>query len=319
MRKSILLLASVSLLAVASYASADEPCRYSAPRNAEIDATGLKLLKVGIGPDNLAIHGEPGLTRIVVHGTACASSEKWLEGVQLEAARHGDTASVIAHDGDHGIVISLFGRAYAYLKLEVRVPQSLAVELDEGSGDASATGLAALDASLGSGDLDVHEIAGAFKLSVGSGDVEASGVGSLDLSSLGSGDVGVSDVRGDARIGSVGSGDLGLTGTRGSVSVGSIGSGDVKVTGVGGNLEVDSVGSGDLQIRNVTGNVTVGSISSGDVDIAQVGGSVHADSLGSGDFGADGVGGDFSVGSVGSGDVRHHGVKGKVDVPRDDD
>lgn len=319
MRTSILLFASASLLALSFGAAAAEQCRYSAPRHAEIDGAGLKLLSVRIGPDDLTIRGEPGLARIVVSGTACASNEKWLQDVKVETSRQGDTASVVANDGHHTMIMSLFGGSYAYLKLDVRVPQALAVKLDEGSGDASATGLAALDATLGSGDLKVHGVAGAFGLRVGSGDVVAGDVGSLDLSSLGSGDVGVDGVHGSARVGAVGSGDLGLSNVKGDVSIGSIASGDAKATNVGGSLKVASVGSGDLVVRNVTGNVTVGSVSSGDVSIEQAGGNVHADSLGSGDFGANGVGGDFSVGAVGSGDVHHHGVKGKVSVPRSDD
>jgi hypothetical protein len=319
MRKFILLLASVPLLVASWTAGAAEQCRYSAPRNAELDAAGLKQLSVEIGPDDLTIHGEAGLTKIVVTGTACASNEKWLADIQVETARNGDAASIVADDGDRGVVFSLFSEAYAYLKLDVRVPQGLAVKLKEGSGDAQASRLASLDATLGSGDLKVDGIAGALALRVGSGDVIAGDVGSLNVSSLGSGDVSVDGVRGAAHVGSVGSGDLGLRNVTGDASLGSVSSGDAKMTGVGGNITVDSVGSGDLVIHDVKGNVAVGSIASGVASIAQAGGSVHAGSLGSGDFGADGVGGDFSVGSVGSGDVHHRNVKGKVSVPRDDD
>ena len=319
MVRPILLFAGASLVAVSLAAGAAEQCRYSAPRNAELDAAGLKQLSVEIGPDDLAIHSEPGLAKIVVNGTACASNQKWLENIKIETARHGDTASVVADDGDHGIVFSLFGGSYAYLKLDVRVPQALAVKLQEGSGDANASSLASLDATLGSGDLKINGIAGELRLRVGSGDVVAADVGSLNVSSVGSGDVSVDGVRGDARVGGVGSGDLGLRNVTGNVVLGSISSGDAKLSGVGGGIKADSVGSGDLVVRNVKGNVSVGSIASGDVSIEQAGGSVHADSLGSGDFGANGVDGDFSVGSVGSGDVHHHGVKGKISVPRDDD
>lgn len=318
MNKSVLLLAGASLLGMSFGTLAAQPCRYSAPRNATIDAAGLKQLSVKIGPDDLTLQGEAGMTKIAVHGTACASDENWLKDITIEAGRSGDAASVVAHDGHHGTVMSLFRSSYAYLKLDVRVPQSLAVKLKQGSGDTHATSLAALDAKLGSGDLDVDDVAGEFALEMGSGDVKARNVGSFNLSRLGSGDVGVDGVQGDARIGSVGSGDLTLANVKRDMSIGSIGSGNIKLTGIGGSLRIDSISSGDLIVRNVTGNVTVGSISSGDVRISQADGNVHADSVSSGDFGADGVGGDFSVGSVGSGDIHHRGVKGKVSVPRRD-
>lgn len=296
MRKSIVLFAGAALAAVSFCAAGAEQCRYSAPRNAELDAAGLKSLSVEIGPDSLAIRGQSGLMKIVVHGTACASDEKWLQSIKVETTRRGDTAKVVARDGVH---FSLFGGAYAYLKLDVRVPPSLAVKLTEGSGDAGVHDLAALDAELGSGDLKVNGVAGEFALSVGSGDVVASDVGSFALSSVGSGDVSVDGVKGDAHAGSVGSGDLGLRNVKGNVSIGSVSSGDVKLAEVGAN-------------------VTVGSIGSGDVNVAQADGNVRIDSVGSGDVEANGVGGDFTVGAMGSGDIRHHGVKGKVSIPRTD-
>ncbi|HKT42186.1 MAG TPA: hypothetical protein VJQ86_07495 [Rhodanobacteraceae bacterium] len=319
MHKPILLLAGASLLALSFTAMGAEQCRYSAPRKAEINAAGLKLLAVQIGPDDLVIHGEPGLTNVVVRGTACASNQKWLQDVKVEASRSGDTASLIARDGDHTMLMSLFGGSYAYLKLDVRVPQSLALKLQEGSGDARVNNVAALDASLGSGDLKVNGVAGELALSVGSGDAVANDVGTFNLSSLGSGDASVDGVRGNAHAGGVGSGDLVLGSVKGAVSLGSIASGSARITGVGGSLDAKSVGSGDLIVSNVTGNVSVGAVASGDVKISKAGGNVHAGSVGSGDFGADGVGGDFTVGTVGSGDVSHRNVKGKVSVPRGDD
>jgi DUF4097 and DUF4098 domain-containing protein YvlB len=319
MHKSMLLLAGASLLALSFTAMGAEHCRYNAPRNAEINAAGLKLLAVQIGPDDLTIHGEPGLTNVVVRGTACASDQSWLPEIKLEAGRQGDTANVVAHDRDHAINFSFFGSSYAYLKLDVRVPQSLAIKLQEGSGDAKVGNVAALDASLGSGDLKVDGVAGRFGLRVGSGDVVASDVGSLDLSSLGSGDASVDGIHGDARIGGAGSGDLSLNDVKGGVSLGSVASGDVKVAGVGGSFDAKSVGSGELIVSDVTGHVSVGAVASGGVKVSRAGGNVHVDSVGSGDFNADGVGGDFSVGSVGSGDVGHRNVKGRVSVPRDDD
>lgn len=322
--KPIVLLTCVALLAASFTAAADQPCRYSAPRNAEIDAAGLKLLAVEIGPDNLVIQGQPGLAKIEVRGTACASNEKWLVDIKVETARQGDSASVVAKDGNHNnSFFSVFnlveGGTYAYLKLDVRVPQTLAVQLKLGSGDANASKLAALDATVGSGDLKATGIAGELGLRVGSGDAVVSDVGSLNLSSVGSGDATVDGIRGDAQAGAVGSGDLGLRNVAGNVSIGSVASGDAKLAGVGGSVTTRSVGSGDLVVRDVKGSVTVGSVASGDVSIERAGGNVHADSVGSGDFGARDVDGDFSVGSVGSGDVHHHGIKGKVSVPRGDD
>lgn len=319
MRESILLPAAISLLALSCTALGAAPCRYGAPRSAEIDAASLKQLAVQIGPDDLVMQGDPNATKVTVRGTACASNEAWLRDVQIEASRSGGTGSIIAHDGSHTMLMSPLGSSYAYLKLDVRVPSSLAIRLQEGPGDARIDNVAALDASVGSGGLKVKGVAGAFGLNVGSGDVVASGVGGLDLASLGSGSASVDGVHGNARIGSVGSGDLALGNVKGDVSLGSLASGDARISGVGGSLDGKSVGSGDLIVSNVSRDVSVGAVASGAAKIARTGGNVHAGSVGSGDFSADGVGGDFSVGALGSGDVSHRGVKGKVSVPRDHD
>lgn len=320
MRMTTTALIASLLLAVSLAAVAAEPCRYSAPRNAELDAAGLHALAIELGASRLVIRGQPGLDHIVVHGTACASNPRWLGDIKVETARSGATAHLIVDNGNHDVATGLLGvgGVYAYAKLDVRVPDTLATSLVVGSGTADAAALARLDATIGSGDLKATQIPGELGLRVGSGDVVASGVGSLALGSLGSGDVGVQRVGGAATVGAVGSGDLTLGGVRGGVTLESLSSGDVKLTSIGGGVTAGSVGSGDLVIRNVTGNVSVRAVDSGDVSVHAAAGNVHADSVASGDFDADGVGGNFSVGAVGSGDVSHRNVKGRVSVPRHD-
>ncbi|TAN08732.1 MAG: hypothetical protein EPN38_02090 [Rhodanobacteraceae bacterium] len=301
MRKPFLWIAGIALVAVPLGAAAADHCRYSAPRAAEIDAAGLKALTLQIGPDDLTVRGQPGLGKILVRGTACASNPKWLDAVKMDATRQGDTASVIAHDRNHGFQItSWFGGSYAYLKLNVQVPSALAVKLLVGSGDADIGGVAALDASVGSGDLKVNGVTGQFALRLGSGDVVASQVGGL-------------------KVGSIGSGDFSIRNIGGNAAIGSIGSGDAKLTDIAGGLTLQSMGSGDVTVHDVKRDVTVGSLASGGLKLYQIGGDVHAGSIGSGDFAVDGVSGNLSVGTVGSGDVEHRNVKGKVSVPRDND
>lgn len=318
MRRTTTALIASALLAVSLAAVAAEPCRYSAPRNAELSAAGLHALAVELGANRLVIRGRPGLTRIVVHGTACASNPHWLQDVKVETARSGATAHLIVDNGNHDIATGLFGGVYAYAKLDVQVPDTLAASLVIGSGTADAEALARLEATVGSGDLKAAKIPGELGLRVGSGDVVASDVGSLAVGSLGSGDVSVQRVGGAATVGAVGSGDLTLQDVRGGVTLEALSSGDVKLASIGGGVTAGSVGSGGLVIRGVTGNVSVRAVDSGDVSVHAATGNVHADSVASGDFDADGVGGNFSVGAVGSGDVGHRNVKGRVSVPRHD-
>src|SRR5581483_355097 len=281
MRKLAAALIASLLFVLATAASAEE-CRYSVPRNADINAAGLHSLMMRLGSSDLEIRGVAGLNRIEVRGTACASKQDWLKELQITTGRSGDQATVDAEHHTDTSIFNLFGDNYAYLKLQVRVPQALAVKIDSGSGDMQASGLASPDVETGSGDLIADGIAGPLVLQLGSGDVRASHVGSVNL--------------------------------RGT------GSGDVHVDGVQGDVQADHSGSGDLNFSNVRGSVRVGSTGSGDVSFSDIGRDAEVGSTGSGDVTANGVGGNFTVRATGSGDVRYHDVKGNVSVPnRDDD
>lgn len=280
MRKVAVALVASSLLVFASIAGAEE-CRYSAPRNADIDAAGLHSLLLRLGSSDLDIQGVQGLNKIEVRGTACASDKSWLADLQVATGRNGDQATVDAEHHTNTSIFNLFGSSYAYLKLQVRVPVALAVQVHSGSGDVQAKNLASLDFASGSGDLIADRIKSALELQLGSADVRANDIGSVTLHGTGSGDVHVIGVQGDVRADHSGSGDLEFSQVRGSVRIGSTGSGDVTLSDVGRDAEVGSTGSGDVS--------------------------------------ANGVGGNFTVRSTGSGDVRYHNVKGKVDVPNSDD
>jgi DUF4097 and DUF4098 domain-containing protein YvlB len=268
-----------SLLLMGAPALAEE-CKHSADRSFEVDAAGLRTLATDLSYHDLRLRGVPGLARVEVRARACASNADDLARLILEHRRDGDR--LLIDDGpDRGsFSFSLFGSHYAYMDIEVRLPASLAVEVDNGSGDVDARDLDSLRYEAGSGDLDVGNIAGRLVIDVGSGDVEGENIGSLDIQDVGSGDVTLSAIRGDAEIGEVGSGDVSLRSVEGSVRVGSVGSGDVDLRSINVNVSVDSIGSGDLVVDDVGGNLTVRSIGSGDVD--------------------------------------HRNVRGKVDVPDDD-
>jgi len=274
-------LISVLLLIALPLAASANECKFTAVRNADIDAAGLKDLMLTLGSTDLDIRSAPGLTKVEVRGTACASDASKLQDLQVNARRSGDHATVDTSNNGGYINISLFGSSYAYMKLVVRVPTSLTVAVDSGSGDVNASDLASLNFDSGSGDLIADHIAGPLTLKVGSADVKAEHVGSVDVRSSGSGDVHVIDVQGDVRAGHSGSGDLTFEHVTGNVNIGGTGSGDIRLDGIGHDVDVGSTGSGDVT--------------------------------------ADDVGGNFSVHSTGSGDIRHSNIKGSVNVPKSDD
>ena len=271
-----LLLASVTLL-LTTTAWADD-CPHRAARDLDIDAAGPEALVIEPGWTGARVRGVPGLARVEVRGKACASSAELLEQLIVSEGREG--ARAIVRTGREVDSWTLFGTVRFSLDLDVRIPASLALEVDTGSGDAVVEDVASLAWKAGSGDLEARNVAGLLGASVGSGDVEARGVGRFILAATGSG--------------------------------------DIDVEGVGGDVEVGSGGSGDLTFRRVDGSVRAGHIGSGDVDLRDIGGSVTVDSTGSGDVIVDGVRGDLTVKSQGSGDITYRNVAGAVDVPRSD-
>jgi len=275
MCKAIPLLAGLTLLVVAGAAGA-EPCRYSAPRNVDLDATALKSLLLNLGSTDAHVRGVPGLSGVEVRGTACASNPQWLNDLQIDTSRSGAQATVAVRTGTHDSSFGLFGFSrYAYIKLSVKVPPQLAVAIDSGSGDVVANSVGSLDFHSGSGDLKADGIAGTLALDLGSADVDAHQVGSVELRRTGSGDVTVSDIRGTVRAGHSGSGDLHFSDVQGSVSLESIGSGDLRLENIGGDIQVGSIGSGDVIVNDAGGNLRVSATGSGDVTYHGVKGSVH--------------------------------------------
>jgi len=269
-----LLLASPLLFLSAACAAAS--CEHRADRSFEVDRSGVQSLAVRLGSTDLELRGVPGLQRIEVRATACASSADALERLQVSQRRDGDRVEVTA-ERSGTTSITLFGSTYAYIDLEIRVPGDLRVEVDTGSGDVDARNLDAFSYKAGSGDLELRDVSGNVVVEVGSGDVEAENVGTFVLTATGSGDIEVDRVKG-------------------AVQVGRVGSGDVTFTKVGGSVDIERVGSGDVVLRDVEGNVRIGSIGSGDVTV-------------------NGVRGDLTVQSKGSGDISHRDVGGRIDVP----
>lgn len=273
MRRLALLLALVPAFAAAT------ECRYSEPRQFDLDAAALKTVAFDLGSTDLVVEGVPELARVEVRGKACASDPARLAELVVDQRVEGDRATITPR-GTHGINIGLFHSSYAYIDLEVRVPARLALDIRSTSGDAKVRGVAAARFDASSGDLEVHRVAGALTVEVSSG-----------------------DVRGD---------DLGRAEIRTS-------SGDIRLRDVHGDIEVARSGSGDLTFDSVSGSVRIDRVGSGDVEVSRTGGDVAIDSIGSGDVNVNAIGGNFSVRSRGSGDVAHRDVRGTVSVPRGND
>lgn len=249
MRKSIL--GCLLLLPLAAFAR--ERCEHARPVDLALDLGGIDTIVFEVGPHDLELTAAPG-ARARLQGRACASSEGRLDQLSVTRQRVGDKL-VVSLEREDNLGFGLFQSNYAYLEVQATLPDNLPVELDVGSGDAMASGMAELAVDVGSGDADIRQVAGAVTASVGSGDIRLDRIGSLRVESIGSGDLQGRRIAGDVGIGSIGSGDAELGDIGGNVEVGSIGSGDLDVDTVRGNLHVRSVGSGDVSSNGIDGRV----------------------------------------------------------------
>jgi hypothetical protein len=267
-RLGVLLFTALAVGA-STLACAQDTCRVSETRQDEVDAAGATLVRVDAKAGSLKIMGEAGLDEVQARGTACAENQSALEKVQLRADRSGDEVRVVVEMPE--------GRGSGgALDLELRVPEGLAIDVRDSSGETEIDGVASLVLEDGSGEIDVTDVAGDVRIRDGSGEIDLIDVG---------GDVSIHD-----------------------------GSGEIEIRDVEGSVVLED-GSGEIEVEDVRGNVTVEDDSSGGIEISGVGKNVLIRRDSSGGIRVEDVGGDFTVEKDGSGGIEHEGVKGKVDIP----
>ncbi len=274
-RSPLLLLAPLAMLPL--LAQADD-CAFTATRSLDIDGAGLASLRLDTGAGDLDVVGVAGLARIEVRGKACSSEEEALAGIVLEQAREGSSVRVSTRIPDEGYSWRLFGSHYAYMDVEVRMPQALALALRDSSGDLDVSGVhGGLELTDSSGDITLRDLAGTVTLADSSGDIDLRGAtGDVRVRSDSSGDIDLVDVRGNVEVTQDSSGDIDIRDVTGNAGVGSDSSGDIGFSKIGGDVEVGADGSGDIEASDVRGKLTVDRKAGGrdNIGYSRIGGAV---------------------------------------------
>jgi len=224
-------------------------CDTRADRSAEIDANGVDRVEIIAAAGDLEVTGQPGATRIVATGKACADDEDELSQIQLRTERDGSTVRVIAEiptmDGD-----------VAYLDFRVTLPEHAVVDIKDSSGDVTVRQVASLSVRDSSGDVQIDGVSGEVTLEDSSGDLSVSNVGDAHIVSDSSGDIDVTHAQ-SVRIDVDSSGEIVVRDVKGDVTVGGDSSGSIEVSEVGGDFTVDHDGSGDIDYVNIGGKVRI--------------------------------------------------------------
>jgi hypothetical protein len=266
---------TVGLIAFTVTAQAqDWDCKFTADRTANVPTSGVTRVVVGAGPGDLKVRGDTGRTSVQADGRACASSQELLDGIKLESRREGDTVylkTVFPAESNNG------GRRVS-MDLTVAIPDSIAVSLEDSSGDIDLRSVHSAVVADSSGEQVIRDVAADLQVTDSSGDVQIRNVGGNLTLKDSSGDVDVDDIKGDVTV------------------------------------TVDS--SGDLDIRRVTGGVHIVNDSSGEIVVSDVQKDVQVDVDSSGNIRVTNVAGNFTVDMDSTGSISHDGVLGKVQVPR---
>ncbi len=234
----LLMLLSLTTLAAPAFADWDD-YDYRETRELSVDASGLTSLSVDAGAGSLEISGVEGAESIEVTATILVSGardEKAREFIEdrmeLELERQGQEATLVA-DFSGGMGWSKGGA----IALDIRVPQGLDLDIDDGSGS-----------------INILDTAGAIELNDGSGSIKIENVAAIRIDD-GSGSIDILNANGDVRIDD-GSGSITVRGVTGSVVVDD-GSGSINVSDVQGNFRVVDAGSGSVNYRDIAGEIDV--------------------------------------------------------------
>ena len=228
---------------------------FTAPRNATVDASGARLIRIEARAGWLKVTGREGASQARVRGTARSSRESWLDEIQLRAERRGDVVEIVVEISERNY--SGMGTFHRALDLDIEIPAGVRVEIEDSSGDVEVRGTGAVDIRDSSGDIVIMDAGGPVRVRDSSGDVSIERARGDVRVQDSSGDIEIRNVAGSVEIEEDSSGDIIASDVTGAVLVARDGSGGIRVADIGGSFTVERDGSGSISHRNVRGDVQI--------------------------------------------------------------
>jgi len=230
-------------------------CKYEKDINQELDLEGADRLTILAGAGDLEIEGDDDTSVATIRGKVCVSEEDWLDESQIDVTR-GSNAEIAVELPDMGSSWSLMRSAYAYVDLEITVPNDLRLDIKDSSGDVEIEGVGTLSLKDSSGDVRIEDIEGSVTLNDSSGDLVLEDIeGDVTVDSDSSGDIRGRDIEGSVLVRRDSSGDIRFADVGRDFTVERDSSGDITAKGVGGDFHVVADGSGDIVAKNVDGEI----------------------------------------------------------------
>lgn len=240
-------------------------CLHEAPRDASVAIDDATNVRVVAGAGSLTVRGKAGMESVEAHGTACAAKESQLAGIRLIAERRGDTLWI------ESVFVEGSSFGSRRLSFTVEVPDSLPLEVTDGSGSVEIHDVGALRLVDGSGGATISGVRGDLTVDDGAGGLEISDVHGPANIEDGSGSLTVRRVEGPVGI-EDGAGNLDIEEINGGVTVRD-GSGGMSIHHVVGDVRLRD-GSGGIGVDGVEGDLTISEAGSGGVDVDNISGRV---------------------------------------------
>lgn len=253
MQKSTSLCSLVCALLIAPAAQAWN-CEYEKQLDQVLDLSGSKEISVKALAGDLEIRSGSG-SEAIIRGKVCVSEEEWLDKavVRTEGGKRAEIAVELPETSGWSIT----GNHYAYIDLELVLPNDIAVTVADSSGDADISGLASLSIKDSSGGLDISDISGPVAIKDSSGGIELEDIRGDVTVSDSSGDIDGVLITGSVIVEQDSSGSIYFSGVSGDVMVKRDSSGNITAEDVGGNFTVLRDGSGSIKAINVSGEVDI--------------------------------------------------------------
>lgn len=247
-----LIILSVCLLSPCLHAG---NCEYEKRIDQTLDLSASSELVVNAGAGSLEVNGTKSGRLATIKGRVCVSQEDWLDQ-SVVTTHKGQRAEITVElpeaDGD----LSFVSRRYAYLDLELEVPNHVTLKIRDGAGNMMISDVGAVNVEDSSGDIEIEDSMGPVVVKDSSGDIQ------------------INDITTSVTIESDGSGDIEGENIYGSVLVGDDSSGDIQFENIGRDLTIERDSTGDIHARKVLGNFHVISDSSGKISSAKIMGDV---------------------------------------------
>ncbi len=249
-----LLLTGLLIYQFSTEASADW-CKFEKEIDMTLDLSKSDVLAISAAAGDLDIIGVSGSDNAVIHGKICTSKESWLEESGLSTTS-GQRAQIDVNLPNTDGGWSLFGNSYAWLDLQIEVPQELALVVKDSSGDMFLKNIATLQLQDSSGDIEIEDARASISIRDSSGDIDIDKAGGdLTIEADSSGDIYASDIDGTVLVKQDSSGDIRISHVKNNVIVERDSSGDISASDVGGNFHVLKDGSGGITSKDIAGKV----------------------------------------------------------------